>query len=121
MSPTILLVEDEPSIRAFITLYLQRMNLRVLEAADAGAALESLQSHPEISLILTDFLMPGTTGLGLAQQARAAGFGRVPVVILTAYKDKIPDDAPVALVLEKPIRFESLKAALTPLLPPMPE
>lgn len=115
---TVLLVEDEPSIRAFVSLYLQRMNLHVLEASDAGTAIEQLHLHPTVSLIVTDFLMPGATGVALAQKAKEEGFGRVPVVILTAFKDKIPDDVPVALVLEKPIRFEALKEALTPLLPP---
>jgi CheY-like chemotaxis protein len=111
---TVLLVEDEPSIRAFVALYLQRMNLKVVEAADAGAALEYLHLHDDVELILTDYLMPGGTGLMLAESAREAGFGNIPVVILTAYKDQIPEGPPVALVLEKPIRFEVLKEALAP-------
>ena len=115
--PTVLLVEDEPSIRAFIALYLGRMGLQVIEAQDAGAALEQLHLRPDVALVLTDFLMPGMTGLALAERIRAGGFGNIPVVIITAYKDKIPDDAPVALVLEKPIRFEVLKDALAPLIP----
>ena len=65
-SPTILLIEDEPLIRMGTSAMLEDGGYRVLEAGDADEAQAVLAEHPEISVVVTDVQMPGTTdGLAL--------------------------------------------------------
>jgi two-component system, cell cycle sensor histidine kinase and response regulator CckA len=70
---TILLVEDEASLRAVAREILQEHGYRVLVAASGGEALEMSRSHPEpIHLLLTDVVMPGMNGRALAELLVAA-------------------------------------------------
>ncbi len=58
-SETILLVEDEAPLRAFVSELLQRCGYTILEAGSGPAALEMWQQHKEkIHLLLTDIIMP---------------------------------------------------------------
>jgi two-component system cell cycle sensor histidine kinase/response regulator CckA len=66
---TILLVEDESSVRAFLKVALQRYGYRVLEADTAEAALTLLKGHAApVHLLLTDLVLPGMDGTELAAQ-----------------------------------------------------
>jgi CheY-like chemotaxis protein len=57
---TVLMVEDEPSLRAFVRMTLTRLGYRVLEAATGAGALEAWrQNRKEIRLLLTDMVLPG--------------------------------------------------------------
>jgi CheY-like chemotaxis protein len=66
---TILLVEDEESLRVLVQTVLSRLGYRVLEASTGVKALEIWkENRKEISLLLTDLLMPdGMTGKALSQ------------------------------------------------------
>jgi PAS domain S-box-containing protein len=70
-SETILLVEDEQSLREVTRLQLERMGYQVYEAEDATRALILFDKHAaEISLLLTDVIMPGVNGRVLADQLK---------------------------------------------------
>ncbi len=65
---TILLTEDEDSVRAVTTAALERRGYRVLGAPDGEAALQIARSYPEpIHLLLTDVVMPRMNGRELAE------------------------------------------------------
>jgi two-component system cell cycle sensor histidine kinase/response regulator CckA len=66
---TILVVEDEPQLREITCRILQRHGFRALTAASPDLALALLEADPQIALLLTDVVMPGMSGLQLAQQA----------------------------------------------------
>jgi len=69
---TILLVDDEPDVRAVARDVLAAKGYRILEAANAEEALRVAQEHSEpIDLLLTDVVMPGLHGHELAAQLRA--------------------------------------------------
>jgi CheY-like chemotaxis protein len=69
--PNILLVEDEPLLRAVTSDHLREAGFRVIEAAAAADAIALLEQHPEIDVLFTDMNMPGPVdGLGLAIQVR---------------------------------------------------
>jgi two-component system cell cycle sensor histidine kinase/response regulator CckA len=67
---TILLVEDESSVRAFVKMTLQRFGYRVVEADSAERALEVLESLHEVDLLLTDVVLPRMDGPELAERVR---------------------------------------------------
>jgi two-component system response regulator ResD len=83
MSPvtTVLVVDDEPTIREIVVGYLQRDGYRTLEAADGDRAREILESDPP-NLVVLDVMLPGTDGLELCRWIRARS--KLPVVMLTA-------------------------------------
>lgn len=56
---TILVVEDEASVRLAICDYLTQQEFIVLQAANAAGAIEVISHHPEIDLVFTDLAMPG--------------------------------------------------------------
>ncbi len=64
---TILLVEDESGVRAFVRIAMQRFGYHVIEAETAEAALILLKEHAApIHLLLTDIVLPGMDGVELA-------------------------------------------------------
>ena len=68
----ILVVEDDPGVRAFTVETLLELGYRVLEAADGVEALRQLESEPLIRLMFTDVGLPGAmTGRQLADMAKA--------------------------------------------------
>ena len=76
---TILVVEDEPDLRAYTVEALRDLGYRVLEAADGREALEIVEQHPEIELLFTDVVLAGgherarARRRGCQAQARPAG------------------------------------------------
>ena len=66
---TVLVVEDEAGVRLFVTEALAELGYDVLAADGAGGALQCLAEHPEISILLTDVVMPNVDGRELAEQA----------------------------------------------------
>jgi CheY-like chemotaxis protein len=71
-SETILLVEDEASVRQYASTQLASLGYRVLAAGDGPEALSILRQHADVALLLTDIVLPGgLSGPRLAEQALA--------------------------------------------------
>ena len=103
---TILLVEDEGSLRAIAREILQEHGYRVIEAASGGEALDISRSHPEpIHLLLTDVVMPGMNGRALAELLVAAR-SDLGVLYMSGYTDDVLASSGVLAagthLLEKP-------------------
>jgi len=65
---TILLVEDEDTVRKVIQRLLHKLGYRVLAARDAEEAIEIFRTRDhELDLVLTDVVMPGLTGVEMAE------------------------------------------------------
>jgi PAS domain S-box-containing protein len=67
---TVLVVEDEPVVRAVILEMLGEQGYRTLEAVDGPAGLRILRNNTRIDLLVTDVGLPGMNGRQLADQAR---------------------------------------------------
>jgi len=81
----ILVVEDEPSIREVVSLYLGRAGYRVEVAEDGQAALESLASQlPD--LVVLDLMLPKVDGLEITRWLRERG--DTPIIMLTARREE---------------------------------
>ena len=73
---TILVVEDEDTLRHITTVILSRLGYAVVSASSAEAALtEAAALGHSLDLLLTDIELPGMTGLALAEQLRASQSG----------------------------------------------
>ena len=84
---TVLLAEDDPSVRAVVSEVLAEKGYRVLRAPDGQAALELARGQPtEIHLLITDLVMPGMTGQELAEALSAERPG-LRVLFMSGYTD----------------------------------
>jgi CheY-like chemotaxis protein len=111
---TILLADDEPSLRAAIAEYLRGAGHQVLDSQSAHDALELARSHAgSIDVLLTDLVMPGLRGTELArcvQEFRPS----VHVIYISGYAQSLPE-AQIprgAAFLQKPFRLASLAEQL---------
>lgn len=66
---TILIVDDEPSVRRLLERLLKRGGHRVLVAEDAAEA-RGLIRHEEVHLVISDYVMPGENGLDLLRSLK---------------------------------------------------
>lgn len=80
---TVLVVDDEPSNVTSLQKIFEREGMRVLIADGAKRALELIRSH-RVQVVLTDLMMPGTTGTDLLRAVKEVS-PDTEVVLMTAY------------------------------------
>ncbi len=83
---TVLVVEDEPLVRALIVEVLGELGYRSLQAADGPAGLAVLQSAQRIDLLITDIGLPGLNGRQIAEAARLTR-PQLKVLFMTGYAE----------------------------------
>ena len=107
----ILLVDDDPDVRAVAAAMLREAGHTVIEAGSGGAALERLVDRAApIALLIADLAMPGMNGFELARAARQQR-PDLPVLFVTGYADMAKaEDGRREVVLQKPFRAEELTA-----------
>ncbi len=81
---TILLVDDEPDLLQILSETLVRCGYRVIPHADAESALTVVAGEPVIDLVITDFRLPGMSGLEFVAMLRKT-LPHAPVIMLTGY------------------------------------
>src|SRR5262249_45684636 len=117
---TILVVDDEPSVRMLIADVLEELGFSVIEAPDGPTGLRELQSKARVDLLITDVGLPG--GMNGRQLADAARIARsaLPVLFITGYAENaiIGNDqlAPGMAVLTKPFVVEVLASRVLDML-----
>ncbi|MBK1658809.1 hybrid sensor histidine kinase/response regulator [Paracraurococcus ruber] len=80
----ILLVDDEPAVRAVLAAQLEDAGYRVVQAADGAAALAMLRDGPACDLLVSDLSMEGMDGITLIREARGLRPG-LPAILVTGY------------------------------------
>lgn len=91
MSSNILLVDDSPTVRNIVKIYLMNLRSGFVEADEARRALQLLKLMP-VSLIIADINMPGMDGITFCREVRQstdAAIKNIPVILLTADKTEI--------------------------------
>ena len=117
---TILVVEDDESVCAFVSLILASRSYRVLSAPDGEAALEVAARHDgTIDLLLTDLVMPRLNGRALALELRAL-LPRLRVMYMSGYPgdtiERYGDIPSGDLFLQKPFSKDQLLTGVAELL-----
>jgi len=119
-SETLLLVEDERSVRRFVARALEERGYTVIEAenGEAGLGLGRRRAE-EIDILVTDLEMPGLDGLDLARQLRVAR-PSLPVLLLSGYArdhlQQLDESLEGMRFLQKPFGEEMLLAEVSELL-----
>ncbi|PYS96780.1 MAG: response regulator [Acidobacteria bacterium] len=122
-APTLLVVEDSPTMRQLIAFTLRRLQgCRILEAVDGVDALKKLTTD-RVDLVITDINMPMMDGLKLVSLIRGnARTKAMPIVIVTT--EGADEDRKRGLALganayiPKPIQPSALLKTVTSLLEP---
>jgi CheY-like chemotaxis protein len=113
---TVLVVDDEPSVRMLITEVLDELGYSAIEAADGVSGLKVLRSDVRIDLLITDVGLPG--GLNGRQMADAARTNRpdLKVLFITGYAENAAIGnghlEPGMHVLTKPFAMDKLAARI---------
>jgi len=83
--PTIVVVEDQPELLTLLQRVLRDLvdTYDIVTASDAAAALEHIKQRP-VALVITDYHMPGMSGLDLLMRIKAI-VPQTQVILLTAY------------------------------------
>lgn len=117
--PRVLVVDDEPLIRLFVTRALKASGYDVIEADSAERALELLRTEGcSLSLLLSDIGLPGASGAELVEHVRRF-FPYVPTQLMSATsKQRLVRDRVLAAdvdVLQKPFKLADLLGKLAQL------
>ena len=84
---TILIVDDEESVRSAVRRILQKFGYEVLVAADGAEALQILRrAERHVSLLLTDMVMPVMSGRELVEQA-ARAYPELRIVVMSGHTE----------------------------------
>jgi DNA-binding response OmpR family regulator len=85
-SSTILLVDDEESVRTVLAFPLEKDGYRVVQAADGDEALKAFAAN-QIDLVVLDIMLPRLDGLEVCKRLRTTS--SVPIIMLTARDDEL--------------------------------
>jgi signal transduction histidine kinase len=85
---TIMVVDDDSAVRDVTSSILEDdLGYLVVRVGSGGAALDLLDRHPNVDLILLDLAMPGMSGLEVARLAQQK-CPAIPILFVTGYVDK---------------------------------
>lgn len=117
--PSVLLVEDDRSVRRFLEVTLQRSGYEVVVAEDGLEAIK-LALSSQIDVVITDAIMPNLSGQQLARFLRGnPKVSHLPIVLLTGQENKdaaASPDNPIDAFLYKPVKAKELTSCLARLL-----
>jgi two-component system, cell cycle sensor histidine kinase and response regulator CckA len=111
---TVLLVDDERSVRAIARRMLEQQGCRVVEAGDGVSALKAAgDASLTVDLLLTDLVMPGLHGSELISRFRAVR-PAVPIICMTGFaggdsEEKLGVEGAVAAIIAKPFSADELR------------
>jgi len=111
-----LVVDDSSTIRAILCLYLKKMDIDGVEAADAHEALERLQEAP-FDFALVDWNMPEMDGIDLIRQIRKVpAYDALPLLMVTTNEESehlgTAMDAGANEYIQKPCTLDMLREKL---------
>ncbi|UCD66743.1 MAG: sigma-54-dependent Fis family transcriptional regulator [Deltaproteobacteria bacterium] len=121
--PSILVVDDELSMREFLKILLEKEGYEVTTASEAANAIDLVQNQ-DFDLVLSDIKMPGMGGLSLLEKIKEID-NSLPVIMITAYAS--PENAVVAMksgafdYITKPFKVDEIikiiKSAISATIP----
>jgi len=109
----VVLAEDDPALKRYLEIVLQRAGYEVLTASDGLEAMRLLMSRP-VDIVVTDALMPNLNGYELCRFVRSSPpLSGLPIVLLSALDPKNAEAEQVDAFLTKPVSPEDLLECLS--------
>ena len=117
---TILFVDDEQDIVRVRKRMLESLGYKVYAAYGGEQALALFKEHSkEIDIIITDYTMPGMTGLQLAARVQSIR-GKIPIILCSGYKDVVTVEkarsAGIGKIMRKPLNIKMLASTIREIL-----
>ena len=114
---SILLVEDQQSVQEMMVHMLSRLGHEAHACSSGEEAIDAIRANPDaFDLVVTDYTMPGITGMELARAIEQDFDDEMPVIILSGYKKKMDRSERMAknvkAVLKKPVDREVLSSQI---------
>jgi len=111
-SESILVVDDEERLAIAIQRMLEHLGYKALAMTGSAATLSLFRQQPDrFDLLVTDYTMPGMTGIELAKEIIGVRPG-FPIILCTGFSEKISEDAVksvgIRTLLIKPVTLRSL-------------
>ena len=117
---TVLLVEDDASVRLLVSSVLEELGYAAMEVADPRLAVPVLESERPIDLLVSDVGLPGMNGRQLAEIARQHR-PQLPILFVTGYAENAAIRASFLGrnmdMITKPFSLEALAAKIADMLP----
>ncbi|HEY0164755.1 MAG TPA: response regulator, partial [Sphingomicrobium sp.] len=109
---SVLVIDDDPDVRAFIVASLDEQGYRVREASDGRKGLKAFRDERP-DLVILDFIMPGLSGAEVAKKILREVPGQ-PILFVSGYSETeaVRQAAPDAPLLTKPFRADALDKAV---------
>jgi PAS domain S-box-containing protein len=109
---SVLVIDDDPDVRAFIAAALEEQGYRVRQAGDGKQGIAQAEREPA-DLVIIDFIMPGMSGAEVADRILGENPGQ-PILFVSGYSETeaVKRIAPDAPLLAKPFRAEALEKAV---------
>lgn len=111
----VLVVDDDPLVRATTGVVLESLGHKTIEVSSAAEALSVLEGANDVDLLLTDHAMPGMTGAELTNEANIR-WPELPVVLASGYAEIQEDLSDGAIRLPKPYGRDDLIRAINEVL-----
>jgi len=117
---TILIIDDDKTVRTTLKQVLASLGYKVLSESDGAQAVEKFQQyHDEISLLMTDIIMPNMNGYEAVEKIRGIN-NKIPVIYITGYdsdtsKEKLHLDE-ITQLINKPFNVSDLSHTLNKML-----
>ncbi|HEX6102816.1 MAG TPA: ATP-binding protein [Alphaproteobacteria bacterium] len=111
---SVLVIDDDPDVRRFVSLVLQDLGYGVLVAGSAREASDLLDRGEHIDLVLTDFAMPEVNGAEFAVALKSRHATPPRLLFMTGYAEteKLAEHAAPEMILKKPFTARQLGAAV---------
>ena len=106
----VLVVDDEPPIRALVAKIVERAGHPVDVARDGAEAIEKIEAHP-YSVVVVDLMMPNVDGYGLIDYLKARSGSRPAIIVISAGDTaalRRLDGSVVHSILRKPFDIDVL-------------
>src|SRR5579875_422744 len=109
----ILVVDDDPDVRAFVEMALEDEGYEVASAVDGEALIQARDQQPDV--ILLDLMMPGMDGMEVSKRLRDdPATATIPIIVMSAHDRAgvLAAQMPVQDRLPKPFQFEQMFATV---------
>lgn len=104
----ILVVDDDEGIREILQMAFATEGYSVTTAANGLEAIDILSRSPDYGLILLDLMMPKMNGWEFIEAFQKNNYPEIPIILMTAYADRVKNIDVVKEVIPKPMDFGAL-------------